>query len=1229
MAWLTGWSYRQSHNILSATGAGTNYQVSINVYSGVGVSSGNDVYLQGHCTDFSNDINFTADDGATELKFWIEDLTADPIKVWVKISADLDSNQTIYIYYGSSRTTSLADGTNTFVLFDHFLGTTLDTTTNWNAAGTGSNAVSGSILTITSDTGAGNGYYVSSKATYTGGYAVEMRAAQAGDATHSVFEWAGFVITAGSSSLASCTYCFRLNQADTYFTYAVYNAVPAGTIGNYSTAKDTNYHRCSARRSGANPDTCVLDGDSHTVNDAVNTAYYVTMEAYCNAAGYSGVIKIDWIAVRKYTATEPANDVWGPEETNFSSTTYPIDVVLEKLNIQKTNSIDVILSSDISIFFDGFEDWNVYSWNEDINGNGSDTDETIIVYAGNHSRHLHAESSNDTVDINNICDITGTSKFYEEYAFYISSSSTFLETSDPFGNNENVIIAIGGFGNEVTSVYKDSVDHKIYLALFDYLIGSTGYTALAEITLDAWHLIKIEYSLDVNGYVKVWFEGNLVLEIDGDLSGWIGSNEDEFGLFAYPVSSLDIGNKEFYFDNFGVYKPSISYNTATYDFDVILIAFGSTTKTNSIDVLTALRLFSEYSIDNILMKHVIKDDSIDVLLEKLEIIKTLSISVKLIKGITTNQFDVIFEKIDIPKTYGIDMSLAYQVFQFLYMDVLFKASPLINPDIDVLFSLIILQTDSIDVLLQKTNSSYDLTDVLFKEENVTTTAGIDCILLSSVPPVPPVQAQPTLHINNSNGDLWCFPLSWKETQKCTPAIRPIPLAESEYLDGGAYVIEPREITVTFRLSDMEKDLFESLYNFASNTGVNYLTNFYLRYNFVDSHHPHSHTQPPQYTWYYIGWITSKDYSFDYSMQDGRYVRWWTVKAVISVNNFSGSTANEPTYSNPFSNAVTLNSHKLVQILDFQRSDQHPPFIPNWVNRPAEVDSYIWNECVLDIDYTDRMSNDEKYLMDLTLLGHIKVNLTDYIHNVIGKVWVSEVEVTFDANNWKNPWKYALHVEGNNSEINFTTNTTVTVESWGVNNVGTHIGADNLGTLYMDELQTPVPLPSLCSPLSLTVGVHKFYFFLDDSALGFYQWYIAGDACLVSEEETYDVHTFDRESRASILIWGQATIIPEYISTGPLDPVIHFTSHNNALNTDNHGSMWLDGVWSSLPFDGHYSDVLGGFIQFMLPDPCNDHFIGWWTDNPSEIHFDDPTNLRTLISATGNGIIKAIYTGPDS
>ena len=46
--WLSEWGYRKSHNLTGATGAGTDYQVSITVHSGSGSDSGDDVYLDSH-----------------------------------------------------------------------------------------------------------------------------------------------------------------------------------------------------------------------------------------------------------------------------------------------------------------------------------------------------------------------------------------------------------------------------------------------------------------------------------------------------------------------------------------------------------------------------------------------------------------------------------------------------------------------------------------------------------------------------------------------------------------------------------------------------------------------------------------------------------------------------------------------------------------------------------------------------------------------------------------------------------------------------------------------------------------------------------------------------------------------------------------------------------------------------------------------------------------------------
>jgi hypothetical protein len=82
--WLTGWSYRKSHVINNATGAGTDYQISITIHYGSGTDSGANVYANSHCkTDFG-DIRFTSDDGSTLLNYWMDNsssLTADAISV--------------------------------------------------------------------------------------------------------------------------------------------------------------------------------------------------------------------------------------------------------------------------------------------------------------------------------------------------------------------------------------------------------------------------------------------------------------------------------------------------------------------------------------------------------------------------------------------------------------------------------------------------------------------------------------------------------------------------------------------------------------------------------------------------------------------------------------------------------------------------------------------------------------------------------------------------------------------------------------------------------------------------------------------------------------------------------------------------------------------------------------------------------------------------------------------
>jgi len=127
-AWLSGWNYRKSHVINSATGAGTDYQVKITAHYGAGTDSNADVYLGNHSrTDFG-DIRFTGSDGTTLLDYWMGNETDSNNAVfWVEVAGNLSTvNQTIYVYYGNSTATT-SNGTNTFLFFDDFNDGSLDT----------------------------------------------------------------------------------------------------------------------------------------------------------------------------------------------------------------------------------------------------------------------------------------------------------------------------------------------------------------------------------------------------------------------------------------------------------------------------------------------------------------------------------------------------------------------------------------------------------------------------------------------------------------------------------------------------------------------------------------------------------------------------------------------------------------------------------------------------------------------------------------------------------------------------------------------------------------------------------------------------------------------------------------------------------------------------------------------------------------------------------------------
>lgn len=125
MAWYNAsWLKRKAITLTGgSSGAQTDYQVKLTVTHDSDMKS-----------DFS-DLRFTKADGTTLLDVWLETKTDDTSAViWVETDTPANTvDADIYMYYGNSGASSDWDGNATFMLFDDFDGTAIDTN-KWEGA---------------------------------------------------------------------------------------------------------------------------------------------------------------------------------------------------------------------------------------------------------------------------------------------------------------------------------------------------------------------------------------------------------------------------------------------------------------------------------------------------------------------------------------------------------------------------------------------------------------------------------------------------------------------------------------------------------------------------------------------------------------------------------------------------------------------------------------------------------------------------------------------------------------------------------------------------------------------------------------------------------------------------------------------------------------------------------------------------------------------------------------
>ena len=298
MADLADWPYYKIITITGQAGSGTDYQVELEI----GDSAGGDFHLEGHCTNFPQDIRITDDDGTTLLDHFVEDLTADPIVVQVEVKDDLGSNQTIRVYYGKSGETTASNITNTFPDFsDNFPGSSIDTG-KWDGK-TSNAAVSGGIMSYGGDGTA--------------------------DSMNSILQFGSSVaVRSKLKVLTPSTYYHYMglkNPATTHGarTYSDYNSLNRmytkdGTTESYV---DTNtplnsWYVFDLKINGGSSTSWSFDGTAGTNSPkTTNPPNANDLEISFIGRGSSVVIQSEWVIVRKYNSPEPAFSSAGAEQS--------------------------------------------------------------------------------------------------------------------------------------------------------------------------------------------------------------------------------------------------------------------------------------------------------------------------------------------------------------------------------------------------------------------------------------------------------------------------------------------------------------------------------------------------------------------------------------------------------------------------------------------------------------------------------------------------------------------------------------------------------------------------------------------------------------------------------------------------------------------------------------------------------------------------------------------------
>jgi len=354
--WLeNSWSYRKQFIVTENSGSTlTNYQVSVKVDYGSGEDSGDTVYVDGNSRSDFGDIRFTDATGLNEFDYWLESKT-DGVEAlfWVEIdSLPASSDTSLYLYYGNPTATTSSNGNNTFPMFDHFLGSDINSTL-WefleNAPDLIDYDVSGSIFSIWEKTVAGNDYgsLITNPALFTQNQALRFYTNMGveSNASEGARDIGGKKVhnNAGADINFEVIYC-SFNTIPNFGGHAT-----NGTAVNYMPFSDGWFDSWEVFEVRRDPSYCefVHDGSGEALRES--SLFYTANEYIvihcCNTVK---TMYVDWILLRNFVDPSPSVKAWGSEQVQLYPEVIDPSPVLGDVNVS--------LNPRLSVYVDDHDD---------------------------------------------------------------------------------------------------------------------------------------------------------------------------------------------------------------------------------------------------------------------------------------------------------------------------------------------------------------------------------------------------------------------------------------------------------------------------------------------------------------------------------------------------------------------------------------------------------------------------------------------------------------------------------------------------------------------------------------------------------------------------------------------------------------------------------------------------------------------------------------------------------